>query len=473
MPPPPGRTSSSRPATAAFAQAWRALGADHTVTHRDLQADPPPHLPHAALHRAPSLRTPEETAAQVAGTVQEELLAELLAADVLTLAGRVPATAPLAGDAEAQRLAAVARVRSLPAPWAEAGSRGSAAAAVRDHTGAAVAAHRRVGHHLVVGVGHRTGVGPDGRLGDQVVLTPGSVLVPTGDQVVHGVRLVDGLLGHGWLLYGFGNRGPTRPAGAENRDRVCQAAPVTSLRWLPPAAAWATGTALHPAGAVLGAGLVLGSLVTTGSPAAGARIADGLLWGAGPENSVLALAASGAAALFSRERELTAAEHDWAAAELLGCALPRRERLVVTDTIGAGGRPFVFPRWDGAITVNLGPELYADPVGTDPHTFLHELVHTCQVHAAPSRRAWVTTATAAQVRHTAGRDAYAYDLPVRPLAEYGLEQQAQLLADWWRGSPGRRGRPVPRGALRGHTRRPKDPTSPWAACVDDLRASRL
>jgi FMN-dependent NADH-azoreductase len=196
------RASSSRPVTAAFAQAWRALGPDHTVTHRDLQADPPPHLPHAALHWAAPLRTPEETAAQVDGTVQEELLAELLAADVLlvgapmynwslpstlkawvdhvhvlgttvpfgeltgqplagrtavvvssrgagyapggptagldhtvpplaqvlgqsfgmqvevvtldlTLAGRVPAMAPLAGDAEAQRLAAVARVEEL------------------------------------------------------------------------------------------------------------------------------------------------------------------------------------------------------------------------------------------------------------------------------------------------------------------------------------------------------------------------
>ncbi|SDN77504.1 hypothetical protein SAMN05660199_00651 [Klenkia soli] len=237
--------------------------------------------------------------------------------------------------------------------------------------------------------------------------------------------------------------------------------------------AWAVGTALHPAGVVTGAGLVLGSLVTTGSPAAGARIADGLLWGAGPENSLLAVLASGVAALRSRERGMTAVEHEWARTELLGDALPPRGRLVVTDTIGAGGRPFVFPRWDGAITVNLGPELYADPVGTDPHTFLHELVHTCQVHAAASRRSWVTTAVLAQVRHSTGRDAYAYDLPVRPLVAYGLEQQAQLLADWWRGTPGRRGRPVPRGALRGHTRRPKDPTSPWAACVEDLRAGGL
>ncbi|GAA4342730.1 hypothetical protein GCM10023162_40440 [Klenkia terrae] len=87
--------------------------------------------------------------------------------------------------------------------------------------------------------------------------------------------------------------------------------------------------------------------------------------------------------------------------------------------------------------MNVGPELFADPVRADPHTFLHELVHTCQVHHASSRRAFTSAAVVTQVRHSLGRDAYAYDLPVRPLAAYGMEQQAQLAADWWRGRPGR------------------------------------
>lgn len=243
-------------------------------------------------------------------------------------------------------------------------------------------------------------------------------------------------------------------------------------RPLPAVLAWVAGTALHPAGLVAGSGLVLGSVVTTGSPAAGARVAGGLLWGAGPENSLLAVAASALAAAGARERPLSAAEESWARAELLGDALPPRGRVVVTDVVGAGDRPFVVPRWDGGITVNLGADLFDDPVSADPHTFLHELVHVCQVHALGTR-AFTTRAAVTQVLHSAGRDAYAYALPVRPLAAYGLEQQAQLLADWWRGSPGRRGRPVPRAALRGHTRRAKDPASPWAACAGDLRAGRL
>ncbi|MCO7220883.1 hypothetical protein [Klenkia sp. PcliD-1-E] len=241
---------------------------------------------------------------------------------------------------------------------------------------------------------------------------------------------------------------------------------------LPAVAAWVAGTALHPAGLLLGAGLVAGSVLGTGTPAAGAQVAGGLLWGAGPQNSLLALAASAWASAGARERTLTPDEETWARRELLGDALPPRARVVVTDVLGAGGRPFTMPRWDGTTTVNLGPDLFADPVSADPHTFLHELVHVCQVRARGTR-AFTTRAALTQVRHSTGRDAYAYDLPVRPLAAYGLEQQAQLLADWWRGSPGRRGRPVPRAGLRGHTRRPRDPAGPWAACVADLHAGRL
>ena len=75
--------STSRAITAEFAHAWRSLGDDHTVTHRDLHADPLPHLADASLHWAPALRRPDETAPPVAEARQRELLDELTAADVL------------------------------------------------------------------------------------------------------------------------------------------------------------------------------------------------------------------------------------------------------------------------------------------------------------------------------------------------------------------------------------------------------
>ena len=57
------RSSSSREVTAAFVRGWQERGADFTVTSRDLHDDPPPHLPDAALHWAPRLRTAGEVVA--------------------------------------------------------------------------------------------------------------------------------------------------------------------------------------------------------------------------------------------------------------------------------------------------------------------------------------------------------------------------------------------------------------------------
>ncbi|WP_284252251.1 NAD(P)H-dependent oxidoreductase [Pseudolysinimonas kribbensis] len=45
-----GDRSRSRAVTAAFTEAWSALGPDHHLVARDLHADPPPHLPSSALH---------------------------------------------------------------------------------------------------------------------------------------------------------------------------------------------------------------------------------------------------------------------------------------------------------------------------------------------------------------------------------------------------------------------------------------
>jgi FMN-dependent NADH-azoreductase len=77
--------SRSRAVTASFAQAWRAAGAGHTVTYRDLHADPVPHLPDAALHWAPRLRPADAAPPAEAEALQQELLAELLAADAVVI----------------------------------------------------------------------------------------------------------------------------------------------------------------------------------------------------------------------------------------------------------------------------------------------------------------------------------------------------------------------------------------------------
>lgn len=75
--------SRTRAVTAAFADAWRGRGDDFTVTYRDLHADPVPHLTSAASHWAPRLRQPGDVPPPEEEARQRDLIAQLLAADVL------------------------------------------------------------------------------------------------------------------------------------------------------------------------------------------------------------------------------------------------------------------------------------------------------------------------------------------------------------------------------------------------------
>lgn len=75
--------SRSRAITRTFAEAWTATGPDHTVSYRDLHRDPLPHLPDAALHWPARLRPADATPPPDAIALQQTLLDELTAADVL------------------------------------------------------------------------------------------------------------------------------------------------------------------------------------------------------------------------------------------------------------------------------------------------------------------------------------------------------------------------------------------------------
>ena len=80
------KESRSREITATFADAWRSQGPGHTVTYRDLHRDPLPHLADAVLHWPKDVR-PESSAGPAAlaaaEALQDELIGELVAADVL------------------------------------------------------------------------------------------------------------------------------------------------------------------------------------------------------------------------------------------------------------------------------------------------------------------------------------------------------------------------------------------------------
>jgi FMN-dependent NADH-azoreductase len=81
----PGEASASRTVTAAFADAWRAAHPDGTVVHRDLAAEPLPHIDVVTVSAAfadPAAHTAEQAAAHAARLA---LIEQAEAADAIVI----------------------------------------------------------------------------------------------------------------------------------------------------------------------------------------------------------------------------------------------------------------------------------------------------------------------------------------------------------------------------------------------------
>lgn len=76
-------SSRSRAVTRTFSEAWAAADPGNTVTYRDLHRNPLPHLADAALHWPKRLRDQHANPPADAEDLQQELLTELMAADVV------------------------------------------------------------------------------------------------------------------------------------------------------------------------------------------------------------------------------------------------------------------------------------------------------------------------------------------------------------------------------------------------------
>jgi len=71
--------------TAAFAEAFRAAAPGNSAVHRDLHREPLPHLPAAGLHWAHELLAADVTVPADGRRLQQTLIDELMAADVLVV----------------------------------------------------------------------------------------------------------------------------------------------------------------------------------------------------------------------------------------------------------------------------------------------------------------------------------------------------------------------------------------------------
>ena len=134
-------------------------------------------------------------------------------------------------------------------------------------------------------------------------------------------------------------------------------------------------------------------------------------------------------AAFGKHRALTAEEYAWATG-VFGDTLPPRERIRLSPAIGLKRRPFTFPTGPRRRTTMFLGERQADPVGTDPALFAHELTHVWQIAHARPLLGWLVQAVVTQIRFSLGRNVYDVGTATAPWRRYGLEQQATIVEHW-------------------------------------------
>jgi hypothetical protein len=207
-------------------------------------------------------------------------------------------------------------------------------------------------------------------------------------------------------------------------------------------ATWEFG--VSPIGAVTGVvvfiGAELGLLFSTGSLVPGARLVGGNLWLAGPTNTLLAIAAAWLASIGTVSRPLTVEEYDWANEKVFDGTLPRRDRILLTDIIGADGKAFTVPGSGDRIYVNMGREAFIDPRTFKQargmfygEVFIHELTHAWQIGLTPMQLSLIADALLNKLREVASEDPYQYGPPGVAYREFNLEQQASIVGDWFCG----------------------------------------
>jgi hypothetical protein len=167
----------------------------------------------------------------------------------------------------------------------------------------------------------------------------------------------------------------------------------------------------------------------------GVLVAGGVVWVFGPSAILAAVAAgvvAGAITDAAIKHRLIREDEYRFAATVFADTLPPREHLYLTNLSYGDGRKFTWPNLERSVLVNLGeafdePMSYVDPrhnYNTKGQVFIHELTHAWQIRTMSFIPGvvcnWLTQTNA-------------YDFgPARPpWSEFGPEQQAAIVDQWF------------------------------------------
>jgi hypothetical protein len=145
-----------------------------------------------------------------------------------------------------------------------------------------------------------------------------------------------------------------------------------------------------------------------------------------------------------KQRHMTEEERAFARTVFAG-TLPMN-RILLTNLVGFGDRPFTAPGPGGAILVNLGKG-YDDPVrytgkGGDKQgisapgqLLIHELTHAWQIENESFTPEYYCRAVATSTGTLGGdMSTYGYGPPGPPWGSFGTEQQGSIVDQWFAGS---------------------------------------
>ncbi len=198
------------------------------------------------------------------------------------------------------------------------------------------------------------------------------------------------------------------------------------------------GTTLGPGGTF---GVIGGVLVFAVGAIAGVPLGTALILG------VAAGVATSAVANAVIERRAMNAAEIALAQKVFGSTLPY-DNIQLTDFCGLGGRAFTAPGVDGKTYCNLG-KAFDNTLGPGnsayPHNgevLIHELAHAWQIAHNSFIPGFVCSGIVNQTNYVMGDDVYAYGSPGPPWSSFNLEQQAQIVNQWFAGDGNQSGTPM-------------------------------
>jgi hypothetical protein len=186
----------------------------------------------------------------------------------------------------------------------------------------------------------------------------------------------------------------------------------------------------------------------------GVLLAGGTVLVFGPGALIPAVVAGVAAGVVTAElvKQRPPVDLEWAFCEsVFGRTIPR-ERVMLTNLVGIGNRPFTCPGPAETILVNLG-EGFFDPVNYrgfgDPansntqasgQLFIHELAHAWQIAHAEFIPGLMCRGILNQVGTLGGNmDVYKYGPAGGRWGDFNLEQQGKIVDEWFAGNGQQRG----------------------------------